>query len=222
MRVNTRDINSTRGTPSFTVSLVYNNNNCTCPRVKPASSTVKCSSWSVTHHINFFNFKCIKTWFIYHWQQLPQVPFLSRQKFCYNKHMFIATKHMFVATKHVFCCNKSMRQNIFVTIKHMIVMTNICHGNHVFVVTSTLLSWQKTPYCHDKHMFVATKVSLSLLWENYVCHNKCFVAIKTCLSWQKFDCDKHILSWQKLCLWQLPPTILICFRCTKRRAEWHN
>ena len=59
---------------------------------------------------------------IYHWQELPQVSFLSRQKFCRNKHMFVATKNTsFVTTKAcllrktfvttnmcLFCCDKNI------------------------------------------------------------------------------------------------------------------
>ena len=59
----------------------------------------------------------------YHWRELPQVSFLSRQtrvcrdkiklvaiklllrqKFCHDKHAFIATKDMFVATKMISTC----------------------------------------------------------------------------------------------------------------------
>ena len=55
----------------------------------------------------------------YHWQELPQVSFLSQQKFCRNKRVF-------VATKHVLCRNKSM-----------LVMT-ILSQNSIFVATKLL------------------------------------------------------------------------------------
>ena len=90
----------------------------------------------------------------YHWRELPQVSFLSRQTrvsrvttrlvattvcFCRDKIMFVATKY--------FCRDKS-----FVT-------TNICRDKHNFVSTSILLSRQ-TRICRDKHVFVATKMIL--------------------------------------------------------------
>ena len=39
--------------------------------------------------------------FGYHWWEVPQVEFLSWQKFCCDKHVF-------VATKNVFCCDRNM------------------------------------------------------------------------------------------------------------------
>ena len=38
----------------------------------------------------------------YHWRELPQVSFLSRQMFCRDKHAFVATKDVFCRNKHVF------------------------------------------------------------------------------------------------------------------------
>ena len=146
MRVNTRDISSTRVTPSFIVPLVYNNNNCTCPRGKPASSTVRCSSWSVTHHIKTPINTCIKTWFIYHchWWQLPQVPFLSRQKFWHHKHMIITTKHMFVTTE--------VWEKIFLS------QQNTWLSWQIFVTAITCLSQRM--FCCSKDMFVTRKFLL--------------------------------------------------------------
>ena len=61
----------------------------------------------------------------YHWRELPQVSFLSRQKYACRNKTFVATK---------LCLS---RQNIFVA-------TNICCEKHVFVATNILLSPQKT------------------------------------------------------------------------------
>ena len=65
----------------------------------------------------------------YHWRELPQVSFLSRQKFCRDKIMFVATN---------ICRDK----NIF------------CHNKHDFVATSVLLSRQAyfvaTNTCFEK------------------------------------------------------------------------
>ena len=92
----------------------------------------------------------------YHWWDLPQASFLSRQntsfvminvclarqKLCRNK---------IVATKY-FCCNK-----------HVFVATNVLSWQAYFVTTKdmfchdTCLSWQ-TRVCRDKHVFVVTKI----------------------------------------------------------------
>ena len=69
----------------------------------------------------------------YHWRELPQGSFLSWQKFCHNKPMF-------VMTKHVFCYDKSM----LVATKLLLWQTYFCRDKHIFVVTEKhLLSWQK-------------------------------------------------------------------------------
>ena len=91
----------------------------------------------------------------YHWRELPQAEFLSRQKFCCDKHVFCHDKSMLAATKLLswqnclswqkFCCN-----------------TNICHDKHVFVATSILLLRQKT-------CFVMTNACLS---QQNFCHDK--------------------------------------------------
>ena len=89
---------------------------------------------------------------IYHSRELPQILFLSRQRFfCFffsrQKYACLslagaATSITFVATKdcrdkHVFCGDKSM-----------------------FVVTKVCLWWQKY-VCGDKRIFVATSLLLS-------------------------------------------------------------
>ena len=51
-----------------------------------------------------------------HWQELPQVSFLSRQKFCHDKHTFVMTKVMFCRNKHMFVVT-----NTFVTTKIILV-----------------------------------------------------------------------------------------------------
>ena len=63
-----------------------------------------------------------------HWRELPQVWFLSRQKFCCNKHVFCRDK------KYVFCCDK----------------TRVCR-NKTFLLSrqNTCLSQQN--FCRDKH-----------------------------------------------------------------------
>ena len=107
---------------------------------------------------------------LYRWQELPQVSFLSQQKFCQDKR---------VVTKQSLSWQKCARCD-----KVMFVATNMCLL-HNFVATK-VLSWQ-VYFCHDKHMLVMTKHVKSL---NF-CHNKImFVATKV-LSWQNiFSCGK--------------------------------
>ena len=75
---------------------------------------------------------------LYHWQELPQVSFLSRQKFCLNKHGFV------IANTCLFQQNMS-----FVATKVCLLRQNFCRDKIVFVVTKY--------FCCDKTMFVATK-----------------------------------------------------------------
>ena len=75
---------------------------------------------------------------------------------------------------------------MFVTTKQV-----FCHDKSMLVITNTCLSWQS---------FVATKI---------FCRNKHSFVVTNVLSRQAcFCCNKrHVLSWQQLCLWQLPPII---------------
>ena len=73
----------------------------------------------------------------YRWQELPQVTFLSQQKFCRDKHMF-------VSKSNIFCCNKIM----LVVTKLLSWQNYVCHNN-TFVVIKLLL-WQAY-FCRDKN-----------------------------------------------------------------------
>ena len=77
----------------------------------------------------------------YHWRELLQVSFLSRQtRVCREKPSFVATK---------VCLPRR----------------NLCRDKIMFVAFAT-----KDVFCSDKHVFVVTKVSLSRLSrQNYVC-----------------------------------------------------
>ena len=44
---------------------------------------------------------------VYHWQELPQVRFLLRQKFCCDKHMFVMTNTCLLRQIHV-CHDKKI------------------------------------------------------------------------------------------------------------------
>ena len=79
----------------------------------------------------------INTW--YHWRELPQVSFLSRQKSCRDKHVF-------VETEHVFCRDKSMLV--------LSRQTRVYLSRHTFVATKDFFVCF---FCHDKQVFVATK-----------------------------------------------------------------
>ena len=124
----------------------------------------------------------------YHWQELPQVSFLSRLKFCHNKSMLATTKLLFQQ-------NYVCRDKIFLSQQTQ----KFCHDKHTFVTT-------KNEFCCNKHVFIATKIFLSR--QSFGCNKIMFVATK-----YVFCHDKHVfvatklLLWQKLYLWQLPPMI---------------
>ena len=116
---------------------------------------------------------------LYHWQELPQVSFLSQQKICHDKHEF---KTCPLPWKMYACSDKTF---VVTNLCLSFVATKIfCHNKHVFC-------------CCDKHTFVATKVSLS--WQNFccdkiVCHDKY-------LSQQKYVCcDKSFVATSMLLL----------------------
>ena len=77
---------------------------------------------------------------------------------------------------------------MFVTTKQV-----FCHDKSMLVITNTCLSWESFVatkiYCRDKHNFVVT---------NILSRQACFCCNK-----------RHVLSWQQLYLWQLPPIIAI-------------
>ena len=75
---------------------------------------------------------------LYRWQELPQVSFLSQQKFCQDKR---------VVTKHSLCRDKNV-----------LVVTKLCLLRQT-CVCCIILSQQK--FCHDKYIFVMTNTCLS-------------------------------------------------------------
>ena len=96
----------------------------------------------------------------YHWRELPQVSFLSRQKFRRDKHGFVAAFHVFcrdvtrflsrpkyasdksfVEKKCLFCRDKT-----FVT-------ANIYRDKHNF----DKRLWRQACFCRDKHVLATTK-----------------------------------------------------------------
>ena len=109
------------------------------------------SSWT-SRDIGFHllaNVKCIQWWqvLLCHWRELSQVPFLSQQKFCHDKYVFVTTN----------VC--SSRQNMsFVVTKVCLLWQNyICHDES-YVATNIIFSWQN--FSHDKPAFFITKMIL--------------------------------------------------------------
>ena len=133
----------------------------------------------------------------YHWQELAQVSFLSKQKFCRNKHVFVMTNAClslqnmsFVTTKVcllwqkncrdkiLFVATKLLSWQIFVTTNTCLLRQKFCHGKHTSVVTVDV-------FCHDKHKFVMTKVSLS--WQKFCRDKHTFVVTKATFCRDKND-----------------------------------
>ena len=118
----------------------------------------------------------------YHWGELPQVPFLSRQKFCRDKHVFVATKHVCVPRKYLsrqayFCRDK---KRVCRDKSKLVVTKLLSRQKYICIRTHT----QKDVFCRDKLVFVAN-----------FCRN-------TCLSRQK------VYLWQIQPM-TFPPT---CYR----------
>ena len=107
----------------------------------------------------------------YHWRELPQVSFLSRQKLCLDK--------------YVFCRDKSV-----------LATTKVCRDKNILVATSILWSRQ-TRICRDKNKLAATQLCLPqqifagtkicLSRQTYFCHDKRRVFVETCVCHDKND-----------------------------------
>ena len=104
-----------------------------------------------------------------HWWELPQVSFLSRQKFCHNKPVF-------VMTKRVFCHDKS----VLVATKSCLSWQNFCRNKHTFVMIKDVFCPDKLFYVGfffhdkscDKHTFVMTK-DMFYCDKNGTCGSSC-------------------------------------------------
>ena len=146
----------------------------------------------------------------YHWRELPQVSFLSQQKFCRNKQGFSQQNTSFVATKECL-----WRQNVCRD-EHIFVQARVCRDKtrllYGMLVATNYLSRQTrvvTWYACRHKLFVATNTSC------HICRDKRFVAAgihllrqktcvkrNTCSSRQKFCRDKNYTCGQ------LPPMIV--------------
>ena len=74
---------------------------------------------------------------IYHWQELPQVSFLSRRKFCHDKRVlsrqtFCHGKHTFVTTKMIFVATPANDSYYHLHHETIIGMAQFCRS-HIFV-----------------------------------------------------------------------------------------
>ena len=135
------------------------------------------------HHINGFD-HCFIYLLVYHWWELPQVLFLSRQKFCHNKH-----KDVFIMTKHIFCHDKSMLVTTKLLSRHIFVATNMCLSQQRFCLDKHTFVTTKDVFCCDKQLLVVTKVCLLQQ-----------ISVMTKLSWQKYFVVTNIIfSWQNFC-----------------------
>ena len=78
----------------------------------------------------------------YHWRELPQVTFLSRQKVCCNKHTFVATK----------LC---LLRQISVMTKVLSPQTCVCRDKkfcrNTKIVARTIFLLRQDVFCHDKN-----------------------------------------------------------------------
>ena len=94
--------------------------------------------------------RCAKGQVNYHWRELPQVSFLSRQAFCCDKHVFLVTKYVKIMLHTFVATNTCLSGQTFCRDKYNFVATNVlsrqayfCHDKKkktCFVVTNTCLS----------------------------------------------------------------------------------
>ena len=112
---------------------------------------------------------------------MPQVSFLSQQKFCRKTRLLSQQKYA--------CRNKtSVLTKLCLSQPNIFVATN----KHMFVATNVLS--RQAYFCHDKSKLVATKLYLS--GQKCVCHNKSFSATESDIH---SKCYSH-KSRQRLCL----------------------
>ena len=113
----------------------------------------------------------------YHWLERPQASFLSRRKFCRDKHVCIATTNPAAPIlspplgRRV--CRAQNRPSPRLSLRQ-----NYACRNKTFVATKLCLSRQNifvaTNGCRDKYVFVATSIFLSR-------QKTCCIATNTCL-----------------------------------------
>ena len=165
-----------------------------------AFSATEACEISCIHRKDTLSTQCSPKPVYCHWRELPQVSFLSRQKFCHDKHIFC--QNSCLSWQTCVCCDKthllSWRKCVVMT-KLLWRQTYFCGDKHNFVATKHLswqthkyLSWQK--FCHNKNIvvtnnFVTTKVLSQQAY--YYHHKRCFAATNTCLLQQNFCHNKN-------------------------------
>ena len=92
----------------------------------------------------------------YYWRELPQVSFLSQQKFCLDKHVCRDKTCLLLQQKYA--CRVVVTKTLFVVAKLCLSrQTRVhhedfcCCDKHTFVTTKDL-------FCRDKHVFASTNV----------------------------------------------------------------
>ena len=75
----------------------------------------------------------VRTSLIYHLRELPQVSFLSQQKFCRDKHVFVVTKYVFWCDKSMLVATKLLSQQTYFCCNKTFVVSNICRSKVNFV-----------------------------------------------------------------------------------------
>ena len=118
--------------------------------------TKPCIVWNRNRHENWYNLRLSDTSSLaiyiqmqtrqvlanYHWRELPQVSFLSRQMFCHDKHVFVARKNVFCRIKSMLAAMKVLSRQNFCRDKYSSWQARVCRAK-CFVATSILLSRQK-------------------------------------------------------------------------------
>ena len=118
----------------------------------------------------------------YHWRELPQVSFLSRQSFLLlSRQRVCRNKTGLLSRQKYGCCDKTF------------VETKLKNSQNIFYLSRQNKSFvaiklRKYHFCRDKSFF-ATNV---------------FVATNVCWDKRNFVATNTCLSRQKLYLWQLP------------------
>ena len=98
---------------------------------------------------------------VYHWWELPQVPFLSWQKVLLWQTCVGRDKQVFVTTKYIFCHDKNLLWQTCVCGNKSFVPTQIfCHDKRHFFFATKLLSRQAYFCCDERWVFVVTKMIL--------------------------------------------------------------
>ena len=130
--------------------------------------------------------------YLYPWRELPQVSFLSRQRFCRDKRerslyslRFRRDKHVLVETKHVFCRDESV-----------LVVTKVLSKKKKGLSRQNIFIFLKTKIGRDKIIFVATSILRLLSRQKYACLlRQIFVATRTCLLRQIFVATKVLSTF---------------------------